>query len=90
MIGLLTSTHGLTNMTLIESIAARKTAYKIEELADILNCSRDKLYDMVKGGRIPYFKLGSMIRFDPQEVAKWLEERTVNTRTSKGRARKSV
>jgi excisionase family DNA binding protein len=90
MIGLLTSTHGLTNMTLIESIAARKTAYKIEELADILNCSDWKLYQMVKGGRIPHFKLGSMIRFDPKLIANWLEERTVDTRTSKGRARKIV
>jgi excisionase family DNA binding protein len=90
MIGLLTSTHGLTNMTLIESIAARKTAYKIEELAEVLNCSRYKLYDDVKRGRIPYFKLGSMIRFDPKLIANWLEQRTVDTRTSKGRARKSV
>ena len=71
-------------MNLIESIAARKTAFKIEELADILNCSRDKLYDMVKGGRIPFFRLGSMIRFDPKLISNWLEERTVDTRTSKG------
>jgi excisionase family DNA binding protein len=63
--------------SLIESIAARKTALTIEELADILNCSKEKLYKMRKSGRIPHFTLGSMIRFDPQKIATWLQDRTV-------------
>jgi excisionase family DNA binding protein len=64
-------------MTLIESIAARKTAFKVGELAETLNCSDWKLYEMVKAGKIPYFPLGSMIRFDPQKIATWLQDRSV-------------
>jgi excisionase family DNA binding protein len=64
-------------MNLIESIAERKTAFKIGELAETLNCSKEKLYKMVKSGRIPHFTLGSMIRFDPQKIAAWLQNRTV-------------
>jgi excisionase family DNA binding protein len=64
-------------MNLIESIAARKTAFKVEELAETLNCSKEKLYDLVKAGRIPYFRLGSMIRFDPKEISKWLKDKSI-------------
>jgi excisionase family DNA binding protein len=61
--------------TLVESIAVRKNAYKIAELAVILNCSKQKLYDMVDGGHIPFFRVGAMIRFDPKLIAAWLEQK---------------
>jgi excisionase family DNA binding protein len=64
-------------MTLIESIAARKNALTVEGLAELLNCSEEKLYKDVKKGKIPHFKLGSMIRFDPQKIAAWLQERSI-------------
>jgi excisionase family DNA binding protein len=67
----------VSSLSLIESIATRKTAFKVEELAVLMNCSDWKLYEMVKAGKIPYFTLGSMIRFDPQKIATWLQERTV-------------
>jgi excisionase family DNA binding protein len=64
-------------MTLIEKIASRHDALKVEELATMLSFSPGKIYDMVKTNRIPHFKLGSAIRFDPTTTAKWLEKITV-------------
>jgi hypothetical protein len=34
-------------------------------IAELLSCSTDRLYGMVKEN-IPYFRLGMMIRFDPK------------------------
>jgi excisionase family DNA binding protein len=61
-------------MTIVEIIAGWKQALKIEELARLLNCSKGKLYKMVDTGRIPYMKLGSMIRFDPATTARWVAD----------------
>ena len=59
-------------MTTAEIIAGWKRALKIEELAQILGCSKGKLYKMVGTGRVPHMKFGSMIRFDPATPARWV------------------
>jgi excisionase family DNA binding protein len=59
-------------MTIIEIVAARNTAWKLEPLARLLECSRGKLYKMVKAGRMPYMTIMGMIRFDPAATAAWL------------------
>ena len=64
-------------MTLVETIAAKKGAWTIAELSELLGCSTAKLYDLVDAGNIPFFRLGRMIRFDPTETAAWLEERNL-------------
>jgi hypothetical protein len=40
--------------SVFETIAKRKKAWTVAELAEVLNCSADKLYRMVDDGRIPY------------------------------------
>jgi excisionase family DNA binding protein len=67
----------VSTLTLTERIASREKAWKLEELAALLNCSKGKLYAMVKGGRIPYIKVGSMIRFDPKSTSSWIEDKAV-------------
>lgn len=62
---------------LIETLSESKKAWTLAELAVVLNCSTAKLYRMVEAGRIPYFRLGSMIRFDPKVTAEWLESKSV-------------
>jgi excisionase family DNA binding protein len=63
--------------TLAETIANREKAWKLEELATLLNCSKGKLYKMVHSGRIPHMKVGgSMIRFDPKTTGTWIESKT--------------
>jgi excisionase family DNA binding protein len=45
------------------------------ELAAVLGVSRRSIFDMAKAGRIPSFRVGSSVRFDPHLVAKWLRAR---------------
>jgi len=63
-------------MTLIETIAARKTAWKIGEMAELLSISKVQLYKMVRKNEIPHFKLAG-VKFDPKTTADWLRERTL-------------
>jgi excisionase family DNA binding protein len=53
----------------IERIARALTA---DELAGILTVSRITIFKQAKAGRIPSFRIGTCVRFDPKSVAQWL------------------
>ena len=53
----------------IEQIGRALTA---QELAYMLNISKITLYKQAKAGRVPCFRIGTCVRFDPRAVAKWL------------------
>ena len=53
----------------IEQIGRALTA---EELAKLLNVSKITVFKQAKAGRIPSFRIGTCVRFDPKIVAKWL------------------
>jgi excisionase family DNA binding protein len=42
------------------------------ELAELLAVSRVTVFKLVKRGRIPCFRIGCCVRFDPKAVANWL------------------
>jgi excisionase family DNA binding protein len=42
------------------------------ELAEILAVSRITVFKLARAGRIPCFRIGTCVRFDPQVVARWL------------------
>jgi excisionase family DNA binding protein len=46
--------------------------YDIPELARMLRVSEDFVRAQVQQRRIPYYKVGKLIRFDPREVTSWL------------------
>jgi len=46
-------------------------ALTVPEVAKLLGFSRSALYEMVNDCRIPHHRIGSSIRFDPQELADW-------------------
>lgn len=46
----------------------------VADLATALSCSTDKIYGLVKTGRIPCIKIGSMIRFEPTQIEKWIDD----------------
>lgn len=58
--------------TLLESI---DHALSVPEVAKMLGFSRSALYEMVSDCRIPHHRIGSSIRFDPQELADWWRSR---------------
>jgi len=44
----------------------------IAELSKRLGIPRNTLYDWVAFGRIPYLKLGKLIRFEPKAIEDWI------------------
>jgi excisionase family DNA binding protein len=48
---------------------------KVAELCELLGVDDKHIYRMAARGSLPSFHVGGAIRFDPQEVAKWLRVR---------------
>lgn len=48
----------------------------INELSQYLNIKKATIYDMVYRKRIPYIKIGSLLRFNQQTIGRWIESRT--------------
>jgi excisionase family DNA binding protein len=44
------------------------------ELAELLAVSRITIFKQAKAGRIPSFRIGTCVRFDPRAVANWLRK----------------
>ena len=44
----------------------------LKETADWLRCHNSSLYRMVKARSIPFFRVGTDLRFDPQRVQQWM------------------
>ena len=61
-----------TPITLIEQIERTGRALTADDLARLLSVSRITIFKQAKAGRIPSFRIGTCVRFDPQAVAKWL------------------
>lgn len=55
----------------IERIGRALTA---DELAQMLTVSRITIFKLAKAGRIPCFRIGTCVRFDPRAVATWLRQ----------------
>jgi excisionase family DNA binding protein len=53
----------------------RKTLLDASEVASILNCAKDTVYQWVKRYALPCVRFGDCMRFDPKQVADWLEAR---------------
>ena len=53
----------------IERIGRALTA---NELAEMLTVSKITIFKLAKAGRIPSFRVGTCVRFDPRSVAQWL------------------
>ena len=49
----------------------------MSEVAETLGVSRRHVQRLVSEKRIPYFKVGRFIRFDPAELSVWLTEQRV-------------
>jgi excisionase family DNA binding protein len=49
----------------------------IDQLAEQLNVSIRHVRRLVAERRVPYLKVGKFVRFDPAEIAGWLDERRV-------------
>ena len=59
-------------LNLIEELEAGSGGIKISDLAAILGVDDKHFYRIAARGQLPSFRVGGAVRFDPQDVAKWL------------------
>jgi len=63
---------GKKTVGLADSLDGKTRALIVADVAELLNVSERQVYKLVAGHRIPCFKIGGSIRFDPLAVALWL------------------
>jgi excisionase family DNA binding protein len=56
-----------------QRIEGIKRAMTAGEVAGFLAVSPITVYKMAKAGRLPSFRIGTAVRFDPRAVAEWLQ-----------------
>jgi excisionase family DNA binding protein len=65
----------METLTLTKKIARGvKGALTAKQLAELLNISPKTVFKMAKAGRIPNFRVGSVVRFDGRLVIDWLRK----------------
>ena len=47
------------------------------QLAQNLNVSKFTVYDWVYDRKIPFVKIGKLVRFNEEDIEKWLKEKTI-------------
>ena len=57
---------------LADRIERMGRALTANELAEMLTVSKITIFKQAKAGRIPSFRIGTCVRFDPRSVAQWL------------------
>jgi excisionase family DNA binding protein len=60
-------------MRLVETLRTKTGALKVAEIARLLGVTPQHIYRMAASGTIPSFRVLGSVRFDPDEVAAWLE-----------------
>jgi excisionase family DNA binding protein len=61
--------------SLADKIEALGHALTADQLASLLSVSRITIFKHAAKGRIPSFRIGTCVRFDPHTVAEWLRTR---------------
>lgn len=52
----------------------------IKEVAEVLKVSHRTISDWVYKRKIPYIKVGRVVRFDQQKIENWINNRTVTAK----------
>ena len=47
--------------------------FSVEEMAHYLSMKKSRIYNLIFKKQIPYIKIGSSVRFKPEEILKWLD-----------------
>jgi excisionase family DNA binding protein len=46
-------------------------------IAEVLDSTSKHVYAMAKAGRIPHIRIGTMVRFDPIQIADWITAHSI-------------
>jgi excisionase family DNA binding protein len=68
----MSSSSSSHHLSLADRIEAIDHALTVKELAPMLSLSLTLLYNRAREGRIPSYRIGGSVRFDPHAVAEWL------------------
>jgi excisionase family DNA binding protein len=52
--------------------------WRPREAAEALKISERSLWDLTKRGQIPVVRLGRSVRYDPRDLAAWIEQQKQN------------
>ena len=64
-----------TTAGLTDCLDGKRHALVVTDIAQLLRISERQVYKLVAAHRIPCFKIGGSIRFDPSAIAVWLREK---------------
>jgi excisionase family DNA binding protein len=59
-------------MSLVQMLQNQTKVLRAREVAKLFEVTPQHIYKMAASGRIPFFRVAGAIRFDPQELARWL------------------
>jgi excisionase family DNA binding protein len=60
--------------SIADQVESYRRALQASELAGLLAVSKITIFKLAKAGRIPSFRVGTCVRFDPRKVADWLRK----------------
>src|SRR6266404_1273377 len=60
---------------LTDCLDGRRRALVVTDIAELLSISERQVYKLVAKHRIPCFKIGGSIRFDPVAISAWLRQK---------------
>jgi excisionase family DNA binding protein len=63
------------SLSFVDSLHGRTRALRVSDIATLLNISERQVYKLAAEHRIPNFRIGGSIRFDPVAVANWLRQK---------------
>lgn len=46
--------------------------YTVPEVAKLLRCTPNAVYNLVRTGAIPHMRVGKLIRFEAQAIENWI------------------
>jgi len=49
-------------------------SWKVEDVAKALKCTPRHIYELVSLGKIPYAKVGRLVRFSPTRIQEWIDK----------------
>ena len=65
------------NPSIASRLECSASAWTAAKLDVVLGMSRTTIYEMVAAGDIPFFRLGTKIRFDGVEIAAWWRAKSI-------------
>jgi excisionase family DNA binding protein len=60
---------------LTDCLDGKRRALVVTDIAELLSISERQVYKLVAAHRIPCFKIGGSIRFDPLAISAWLRQK---------------